>query len=303
MANEHYEHAIQGLPCPLSSTALICYGVIAYRFDTRVIVNGKPNPGHNKSYPGEKLLLSATGKSRQAVNKALKQLIDNGLIVRVTIGKPGQRAEYVPIYTTNALGISVNNALHKSKVYKPRKVADNVNNASTMSKQGLPNEATEVYSISTISNHKYDKYNKERFDEFIELLPKDVSQYIDPGANLDIELDELMAKGWTLETVCDYLSRQKYHNAYKVGGRVISHLQVLNGNKSNHFEGIKWCGKCPHSTRICDERSPGVDGKDTYECPNCHPNQVRIKERLKINAIRLDNSTDSFADNFGLPPG
>jgi hypothetical protein len=168
-------------------------------------------------------------------------------------------------------------------VYKPRKVADNVNNASTMSKQGLPNEATEVYSISTISNHKYGKYNKERFDEFIELLPKDVGRYIDPGANLDIELDELMAKGWTLETVCAYLSRQKNHHAYKVGGLVISHLQVLNGNKSNHFEGIKWCGKCPHSTRTCDERSPGVDGKDTYECPTCHPNQVRVKNQISKN--------------------
>ena len=303
MANEHYEHAIQGLPCRVSSTAHICYGVIAYRFDTRVIVNGKPNPGHHKSYPGEKLLMSATGKSRQAVNKALKELIDNGLIVRVTIGKPGQRAEFVPIYTLKALGISVNNALHKFKVYKPRKVANNVNKASTMSKQDLPNESIKVNSISTISNNKYGKYNKERFDEFIELLPKDVSKYIDPGSNLDEALDELMAKGMSLETVCEHLSRQKYDNAYKIGGLVISLLKELSGNKINHFESIKWCKKCPHSTRTFVERSPGVDGKDTYECSTCHPNQIRIKERLKINAIRLDNSTDSFADNFGLPPG
>ena len=303
MGNRYYEHAIRGLPGRLSSTALIIYQVFCYRFDEREIVNGKPNRGHNKSYPGDKALMLATGKSRQAVSKAIEQLIDAGLIIRVTIGKPGQRAEFVPIYTLKAFGINVNNALHKFKVYKPRKVANNVNKASTMSKQDLPNESIKVNSISTISNNKYGKYNKERFDEFIELLPKDVSKYIDPGSNLDEALDELMAKGMSLETVCEHLSRQKYDNAYKIGGLVISLLKELSGNKINHFESIKWCKKCPHSTRTFVERSPGVDGKDTYECPTCHPNQVRIKERLKINAIRLDNSTDSFADNFGLPPG
>jgi len=83
--------------------------------------------------------------------------------------------------------------------------------------------------------------------------------------------------------VCAYLSRQKYHHAYKIGGLIISLLQELSGNKTNYFEGIKWCLKCAHSTRTCDERSPGVDGKDTYECPNCHPNQVRVKNQISKN--------------------
>ena len=304
MGNKHYEHALQGLPCRVSSTARMIYSIICYRFDDRVTLpNGKPNPGHNKSYYKKNTFVMATGVSRQACNTAINQLIKNNLIIRTVIGKPGSQANFLPIYTLNALGINVNNALHKAKVYKPRKVADNVKSPDIMSKADLPNESSALNTISTISNHKYGKYNKERFDEFIELLPKDVSQYIEPGSNLDEALDKLMAKGMSLETVYAYLSRQKYHHAYKVGGLVISLLQELSGNKTNYFEDIKWCTKCAHSTRTCDERSPGVDGKDTYECPNCHPNQIRIKERLKINAIRLDNSTDSFADNFGLPPG
>ena len=165
-----------------------------------------------------------------------------------------------------------------------------------------PNAYRRSYAYREYKDYKYD-IDKERFDKFISLLPKDVGQYIEPGANLDKELDESIAQGMSLETVCEHLSRQKYDHSYKIGGLVIFYLQELNGNKSNLFESIKWCRKCAHSTRTFVERSPGVDGKDTYECPTCHPNQIRIKERLKINAIRLDNSTDSFADNFGLPPG
>ena len=304
MGNKHYEHALQGLPCRVSSTARMIYSIICYRFDDRVTLpNGKPNPGHNKSYYKKNTFVMATGVSRQACNTAINQLIEAKLIIRTVIGKPGSQANFLPIYTLNALGINVNNALHKFKVYKPRKVADNVKSPDIMSKADLPNVLSALNTISTISNHKYGKYNKERFDEFIELLPKDVRQYIDPGANLDKELDESIAQGMSLETVCAYLSRKKYDHSHKIGGLVIFYLQELNGNKSNLFEGIKWCYKCLHSTRTFVERSPGVDGKDTYECPTCHPNQVRIKERLKINAIRLDNSTDSFADNFGLPPG
>ena len=145
-----------------------------------------------------------------------------------------------------------------------------------------PNAYRRSYAYREYKDYKYD-IDKERFDKFISLLPKDVGQYIEPGANLDNELDKLMAKGWTLETVCEHLSRKKYHHAYKVGGVVITHLQELSGNKTNYFEGIEWCKECPKSTRTYDERSPGVDGKDTYECPTCHPNQVRAKNQISKN--------------------
>lgn len=275
MSNKHYEHAISELPCRVSSTAHTIYQLICYRFDDRLTLpNGKPNPGHGKSYPGMDAFISATGKTRQACNTAIELLITKKLIVRVTIGKPGSRAEYVPIHTLTALGISVKNTLHVSKEYKPRKVADNVKKINTMSKATLLNETSSLNTISTISNHKYDK--------FITLLSKDISQYIKPGKNLDKLLDQLLDQGMSLEAVCAHLNGQSYGDRYTIGGTVITHLEVLCGQRKvsgNRFKS-KWCSKCDLNTRTFAESSPGVDGKDTYQCPTCHPNQIRVRDRI-----------------------
>ena len=273
MANRHYEHALEGLPCRVSRTARIIYQVICYRFDDRItLANGKPNPGHGKSYPGMGAFVKATGVSRQACEKAITDyLIPNKLIDRVTIGKPGSRAEYRPIYTLNALGEYVNPALHVSKVYKSRKVADNVKATGTMSKAGLPKESSSLNTISTISNHKYDK--------LITLLPSDIGQYIKPGKNLDKLLDKLVDQGMSLEAISAHLSGKKYSDRHTIGGTTITHLEALCGVQRP--TGKEWCGNCDKSTRQFVERSPGVDGKNTYECPTCHPNQIRIKQRLK----------------------
>jgi hypothetical protein len=272
MANKHYEHSLEGLPCRVSTTAHIIYQIICYRFDDRItLTNGKPNPGHGKSYPGMNAFVKATGRSRQACNTAIESLIANNLIMRITIGKPGSRAEYSPIYTLNALGISVKNTLHVSKVYKSRKVADNVKITGTMSKAGLPNESSSLNTISTISNHKYDK--------LITLLPSDISQYIKPGKNLDKLLDKLVDQGMSLEAISAHLRSKKYSDRYTIGGTVITHLEALCGVTKP--SGKEWCRSCDQHTRQFIERSPGVDGKDTYECPTCHPNQIRIKQRVK----------------------
>jgi hypothetical protein len=284
MSNKHYEHALEGLPCRVSTTAHIIYQIICYRFDDRITLpNGKPNPGYNKSYPGMDAFVKATGRTRQACNTAIELLIAKGLVARITIGKPGSRAEYVPIHTVNALGISVKNTLHVSKQYTTRKLADNVKNTNTMSKANLPNESSPLNTISTISIHKYDK--------LISLLPKDISQYIKPGKNIDRLLDKLDDQGMSIEAVSAHLSKQKYSDRYTLGGTVVTHLEALSGlNKpsKNRFKS-EWCRKCDLNTRTFEQSSPGVDGKDTYQCPNCHPNQIRIKERM---------SSDTAVDNM-----
>jgi hypothetical protein len=298
MANRHYEHAIHGLPCRVSTTAHTIYQIICHRYDDRIkLKNGKPNPGYLKSYPGMGLFMSATGRSRQACNTAIESLITNGLIVRVTIGKPGSRAEYLPIYTLNALGESVKNALHVSKVYKSRKVADNVKTTDSMSKDNLPNESSALNTISTISNYKYDKY-----DKLMTLLPTDISKYIKPGKNLEHLLDKLVDQGMTLEAISAHLRAQKYSDRWTIGGTVVTHLEALCGVKRPR--GDEWCGRCDESTRQYLESSPGIDGRDTYECPKCHPNQIRITHRLKggdldalmakLSKYDLDKALDSF---------
>jgi len=298
MANKHYEHALEGLPCRVSTTAHIIYQIICYRFDDRItLTNGKPNPGYNKSYPGMNAFVKATGRSRQACNTAIEALIGKGLVARITIGKPGSRAEYVPIHTVSALGISVKNTLHVSKQYKSRKLADNVKNTNLMSKEDLPKETSSLNTISTISNHKYDK--------LITLLPIEISQYIKPGKNIDKLLDRLVNQGVTIEAVCAYLSRKKYSDRWTIGGTVVTHLETLLGDKrpiSNKFKSA-WCGKCDESARQFVEVSPGLDGKDTYECPTCHPNQIRIKERMDLDPFKLQDSLVKlgYGDTFKLP--
>jgi hypothetical protein len=298
MANKHYEHALEGLPCRVSTTAHIIYQIICYRFDDRItLTNGKPNPGYNKSYPGMDAFVKATGRTRQACNTAIEQLIANGLVARITIGKPGSRAEYVPIHTVNALGISVKNTLHVSKEYKSRKLADNVKTTNSMSKEDLPKETSSLNTISTISNHKYDK--------LITLLPIEISQYIKPGKNIDKLLDRLVNQGVSIEAVCAYLSRKKYSDRWTIGGTVVTHLEALLGDKkpiSNKFKST-WCGKCDDGTRQFVEASPGIDGKNTYECPTCHPNQIRIKERMDLDPFKLEDSLVKlgYGDTFKLP--
>ena len=284
MANKHYEHALEGLPCRVSTTAHIIYQIICYRFDDRItLTNGKPNPGYNKSYPGMNAFVKATGRSRQACNTAIESLIAQGLVARITIGKPGSRAEYVPIHTVSALGISVKNTLHVSKQYKSRKLADNVKTTNSMSKEDLPKETSSLNTISTISNHKYDK--------LISLLPSDISKYIKPGKNLDKLLDKLVDQGMSLEAISAHLSDKKYSDRWTIGGTVITHLEALCGVK--RLTGNEWCGSCDESTRQFVEVSAGVDGKDTYECPTCHPNQIRIKQRLKS-----DRDLDTMLKNI-----
>jgi hypothetical protein len=161
MANEHYEEALKGLPCRVSSLASLIHQVICYRYDTRETVKGKPNPGYRKSYPGMPQLVKATGKSRQACNTAVEELISNKIIDRVTIGRPGYQAEYRPVYVLGQLGEHVNLSLHVSKPYKSKKVAEHVSLSEATSQEGLHNVSSKLDTISTISNHKYDKYNHD----------------------------------------------------------------------------------------------------------------------------------------------
>lgn len=304
MANRHYEHSLEGLPCRVSTTAHTIYQVICYRYDDRItLANSRPNPGYGKSYPGMGAFVKATGRTRQACNTAIESLIANKLLTRVTIGKPGSRAEYLPIYTLNALGESVKNALHVSKVYKSRKVAQSVKTADLMSKDNLPNETSALNTISTISNYKYDKY-----DKLMTLLPTDISQYIKPGENLEHLLDKLVDQGMTLEAISARISGQKFSNRWSIGGTVVTLLEQLLGVKRP--TGNKWCGKCDQSTRQYEDASPGVDGKDTYECPKCHHNQIRIAHRLKggdldafmakLSQYDLDKALDRFK-GYKLP--
>lgn len=205
-------YAFAGSPVRLSGLAQSVHALLLHRFDERPIVNGRPNKGYRKSYPSmEEMQTWCTGFTRQAVNKAIEELIAKGFIIRVEIGRPGQRANFIPVYALALLGDYVNISLHKSKVYKNRKVTDSDSSGSSLSKQLLPNVSTSRDTISSTSNTSNNR-SSERFSELLLLLP-DHLQALKQGKNVEEPLDRLDAKGIPLEVTARHLSEHNYAGA------------------------------------------------------------------------------------------
>jgi hypothetical protein len=218
-------YALAGSPVRLSGTAQSIHALLMHRFDERQFVNGKPNKGYRKSYPSmEEIQTWCAGFSRQAISNAIEELIVKGLIIRVEIGRPGQRANYMPVYALGLLGDYVNNALHKSKNYKGKKVAVSDSLDSSISKQVLPNVLAQAYTISNISNISNNR-NNERFTVFIDLLPSAL-KCLEPGPNLDALLDVLEAKGGTLKALAGHLNEHDYTGSNNLNSVLFKRLRT-----------------------------------------------------------------------------
>lgn len=220
-------YADAGSPVRLSGLAQSVHAFLLHRFDEREFINGKPNKGYRKSYPSmQDIQTWCTNFSRQAISKAIEELIAKGIIIRVEIGRPGQRANYVPVYALGLLGDYVNVSLHKSKTYKGKKVTESVKADSTISKQSLPKVSTGLYTISNTSNESNNR-NKDRFTEFLQLLPKHL-QGLTQGANIDQPLDLLDAKGVPLQVTVSRITEQPLTGAGNPYSVLISRLNAFS---------------------------------------------------------------------------
>lgn len=220
-------YADAGSPVRLSGLAQSVHAFLLHRFDEREFINGKPNKGYRKSYPSmQEIQTWCTGFSRQAISKAIEELIAKGIIIRVEIGRPGQRANYVPVYALGLLGDYVNVSLHKSKTYKGKKVTESVKTDSTISKQSLPKVSTDPYTISNTSSESNNR-NKDRFTEFLQLLPKQL-QGLTQGANIDEPLDRLDAKGVPLQVTASRITEQSFTGAGNPYSVLISRLNAFS---------------------------------------------------------------------------
>ncbi|CAN2202887.1 hypothetical protein MCEGKSH29_00806 [Candidatus Nanopelagicaceae bacterium] len=218
-------YALAGSPVRLSGLAQSVHAFLLHRFDEREFINGKPNKGYRKSYPSmDEIRLWCTGFSRQAISKAIEELISKGIIIRVEIGRPGQRANYVPVYALGLMGDYVNISLHKSKHYKGKKVTESVSPDSTMSKQDLPNVSTGLDTISSTSITSNNR-NEDRFNRLIELLPKPL-KCLQPGANLDALLDDLYVKGGRFTPLVAHLNDHDYTGATSVNAVLFNRLRT-----------------------------------------------------------------------------
>lgn len=228
MSNEETNNFAEvGSPVRLSGLAQSVHALFLHRFDQRPVVNGKPNPGYRKSYPSmEEIQRWCAGFSRQAISKAIEELILKGLIIRVEIGRPGQRANYVPIYALGLIGDYVNVSLHKSKTYKGKKVTESVKTDSTMSKQSLPKVSTNLDTISSTSSESNNR-NKDRFTDLLHLLPKHLKG-LTQGKNIDEPLDRLDAKGVPLQVTVSLITEQTFNGAGNPYSVLISRLNAFS---------------------------------------------------------------------------
>lgn len=229
MSNKLTEaYALAGSPVRLSGTAQSIHALLLHRFDERkTLPDGRPNKGYRKSYPSmEEIRTWCTGFSRQACSNAIEELIAKGLIIRVEIGRPGQRANFVPVYALGLHGDYVNNALHKSKHYKGKKVTESVKTDSTISKQSLPKVSTGLDTISSTSSESNNR-NKDRFTDFLHLLPTHL-QGLTQGTNIDEPLDRLDAKGVPLQVTVSRITAQPFTGAGNPYSVLISRLNAFS---------------------------------------------------------------------------
>jgi len=266
---------LAGSPVKLSGSAVAVHALFLHRFDNRPEVEGKPNKGYMKSYPSNEEICLWLGMSRTSANRAIEELISAGLVYRCTIGKPGQRAEFVPIYALSLVGnFSVNYGLHISKKYK--KVSERVKSTDTMSKEGLPNVLTEVNSISTITTTSKDKYenNYVRFNT-LRLLLKNELRYLHGGKNYEEALEVLDHKGATIEEVARYLNSQNFANSKEIGGLVAYMLKNYADAYTSTKATVKreWCGDCESPENRIEEFAyeiPSIpEGARSRVCRKC----------------------------------
>ena len=173
--------------------------------------------------------------------------------------------------------------------------------------------------------YKYDKYNK--YDKGLrERLPikensptiinverwQVVSAYLDPyvkrkfrpNKESELLIDKILERpDMTLKGLRDHLGTINFSTSVDNTGFLLTLLRKLAGgiDPSVSHHKTKWCGKCDQVSRTFEVQGPGNDGKLTNDCPNCHDNQVRIKEREAGNQLSTFKDLGIDPDSFGLP--
>ena len=169
--------------------------------------------------------------------------------------------------------------------------------------------------------YKYNKYNKydkevkprlgnqskERFAINVERwsvvsakLDSHVKQKFKPDQNTENFLDRILERpGMTITGVRDLIGGIDFKtNSHTNTGLLFSKLESWANEgvtKVSHHK-ASWCGNCEKVSRTYEVEGPGNDGKLTYDCPACHDNQVRIKER------KPENNSSTLTDLLGMDP-
>lgn len=165
--------------------------------------------------------------------------------------------------------------------------------------------------------YKYNKYNRndkelntrlvinvERWNVVSANLDPHVKRKFQPNKESEHLLDVILElPGITATGLRDRLGAINFATSTNNTGLLMNYLRELAGvieaNKSHHK--ATWCGNCEKVSRTYEVEGPGNDGKLTYDCPTCHDNQVRIKERETRNSLDVLTDLGLMNGSFRLP--
>ena len=161
-------------------------------------------------------------------------------------------------------------------------------------------------------NYKYDKRKKPRFEVNVErwsvisskLDPYVVKKWVHTPESEHLLAVILERPGMTVTVLRDLLGALNFSTSDSNTGLLMNFLRIEAGakgaNKSHHK--ATWCGNCEKVSRTYEVEGPGNDGKLTYDCPTCHDNQVRIREREVTNDPEIFKQFGWDLKSFGSIP-
>jgi hypothetical protein len=133
------------------------------------------------------------------------------------------------------------------------------------------------------------KVNNERWHVISQDLPPMLVKQWRHSKESERCLDVIL-QGTTFKAFRSDLKALNFAQAYDMSGLFMDFLRQASTGKKviKNKSKAQWCGKCNEVTKLFSTLGDGIDGKETYECTLCHPNQLRIKDRLVDNPD-LDN--------------
>ena len=287
----------------VSATARLIFYHLCDRYDTR--------PGKGFAYPGMAELMRVTGKSRTTVQDGLKELKDLGFIDQTKKGFRTQRAEYVVTYALQLQGKSVGHTdtlKAKTESKESAMEFDPVGYTDVMGTDLPPKGSAMPYPINTINTLNTNKYinnetdhvysdqvktetkdapsgkiNYDRWNVITSHRPE-IKNYINPGTNYERALDTLISNGWRPTGIAEFVSKIDFTNAHSWGGRLEQELNKLAGvsKATTKLGATDWCGRegCDPTTRKWLTQWE-IEGRFTFNCPKCHPNEIKKNEQVQ----------------------
>jgi len=265
-----------------------------------------------------------TGVHSKSNERSRGRLVRLGALIRITKGFPGQASEYAvsekwlqQYQVTDRLPNSRNRKQQpgdrNSDSYQD--VAPELPTGNSTATDKLPDSYSILKDQETkirkdkelVSNFQLQpksaptRINVERWQVVTAQMPSNVKRLIDPGANYERLLDELVRQGWKLPAVADRLGRTKWGNAGKCGAILDYVLRELAGvARPRQDDSPPWCERdgCDPLTRTWVEPSSRSDGSMTHNCPQCHRLEVRTTT-ASAGSPELRNFLDENLKDFG----